>query len=108
MMRRLDDLGHLFGCESNGTWLHLIPRLLTGGIGHNPPQEAPQAFADPVAEARSAGPTAVSQSLDGAERYEEGPSILPEIPDREAGTTQVVRTLTVPHSIVTHASRAGL
>ena len=26
-------------------------RLLTGGIGHNPPQEAPRAFADAVSEA---------------------------------------------------------
>ena len=32
----------------SGKYAH---RLLTGGIGHNPPQEAPQAFADAVIEA---------------------------------------------------------
>jgi pimeloyl-ACP methyl ester carboxylesterase len=31
----------------SGKYVH---RLLTGGIGHNPPQEAPQAFADAVIE----------------------------------------------------------
>ena len=29
----------------SGKYAH---RLITGGIGHNPPQEAPQAFADAV------------------------------------------------------------
>ena len=29
----------------SGKYAH---RLLTGGIGHNPPQEAPRAFADAV------------------------------------------------------------
>jgi pimeloyl-ACP methyl ester carboxylesterase len=32
----------------SGKYAH---RLLTGGIGHNPPQEAPRAFADAVIEA---------------------------------------------------------
>ena len=31
----------------SGKYTH---RLLTGGIGHNPPQEAPQAFAEAVIE----------------------------------------------------------
>jgi pimeloyl-ACP methyl ester carboxylesterase len=31
----------------SGTYAH---RVLTGGIGHNLPQEAPQAFADAVLE----------------------------------------------------------
>ena len=31
----------------SGQYAH---RLLTGGIGHNPPQEAPQAFAEAVVE----------------------------------------------------------
>jgi pimeloyl-ACP methyl ester carboxylesterase len=31
----------------SGRYAH---RLLTGGIGHNPPQEAPQAFADAIVD----------------------------------------------------------
>lgn len=37
-----------YGKKFSGKYAH---RLLTGGIGHNPPQEAPRAFADAVIEA---------------------------------------------------------
>jgi len=29
---------------------HPVDHVLTGGVGHNPPQEAPRAFADSVVE----------------------------------------------------------
>ena len=37
----------VYAKKFSGKYVH---RLLTGGIGHNPPQEAPQAFADAVIE----------------------------------------------------------
>jgi pimeloyl-ACP methyl ester carboxylesterase len=38
----------LYAKKFSGKYAH---RLLTGGIGHNPPQEAPRAFADAIIEA---------------------------------------------------------
>jgi hypothetical protein len=39
-------------------------RLIEGGIGHNPPQEAPQAFAQAIVDVENGRPNAPSMALD--------------------------------------------
>ena len=43
----MEDVGDEYATNFVGRYAH---RLITGGVGHNLPQEAPQAFADAIVD----------------------------------------------------------